>query len=329
MAKNTAMRFLPIFLDLAAAKVALVGAGDAARNKLRLLLAAGADVRWYAAALALAGHKGRSEAALARDIENPGPRETRSGIVHLVGAGPGDPDLLTLRALQVLQDADIVFHDELVTAGILDRVRRDAERVFVGKRRGVPGVGQDEINRRLAAAARAGRRVVRLKGGDPFVFGRGGEELEYLRGAGIEVIVVPGITAALGCAAEAGVPLTFRDEATRLTLVTARRADDAQAIDWTGLAHAKTTIAVYMGGGAAPAVRDGLIAAGRDPRTPVAVVARGTRPDAESRAGRLAELAALAAETGEGPTLLVIGEVVARSDLWRATLERASRELAA
>jgi uroporphyrin-III C-methyltransferase/precorrin-2 dehydrogenase/sirohydrochlorin ferrochelatase len=257
-------------------------------------------------------------------------RASRAGIVHLVGAGPGDPDLLTLRALRALQDADIVFHDELVTPGILDRGRREAERVFVGKRRGTPGIGQDEINRRLVAAARAGHNVVRLKGGDPFVFGRGGEELEYLRDAGIEVMVVPGITAALGCAAEAGLPLTLRGEATRLMFISAHRADDAQAIDWTGLAHAATTIAVYMGGSVAPAVRDGLIAAGRDPRTPIAVLARGTRPDVQSRTGRLAELAALAAETGEGPTLLIIGDVVAHSDLWRsALLQVASRELAA
>lgn len=281
-------------------------------------------------ALGLAGGATRAETALDRDIERRGGRGRQSGVVHLVGAGPGDPDLLTLRAVRLLQNADIVFYDELVTPGILDCARRDAERVFVGKRRGVPGIGQHEINRRLVEAARAGRNVVRLKGGDPFVFGRGGEELEYLRHADVKVVVVPGITAALGCAAEAGLPLTLRGEATRLTFITAHRADDAQAVDWTGLAHAATTIAVYMGGSVAPAVRDGLIAAGRDPRTPVAVLARGTRADAQRRSGRLAELAALAAETGEGPTLLVIGDVVAHSDLWRAArLEAASRELAA
>jgi uroporphyrin-III C-methyltransferase/precorrin-2 dehydrogenase/sirohydrochlorin ferrochelatase len=304
--QKIAMRFLPILLDAAKAALALAGGAGHAKATLR-----------------------RDSANLGRPIERGG-RTRPSGIVHLVGAGPGDPDLLTLRAARVLQNADIVFHDELVTPGILNWARRDAERVFVGKRRGVPSIGQDEINRRLVEAARAGYNVVRLKGGDPFVFGRGGEELEYLRNAGIEVVVVPGITAALGCAAEAGLPLTLRDQATRLTFITAHRANDAQAIDWTGLAHAATTIAVYMGGGVAPAVRDGLIAAGRDPRTPVAVLARGTRPDAQSRTGRLAELVALAAETGEGPTLLVIGDVVAHSDLWRAAVrEAASREFAA
>jgi uroporphyrin-III C-methyltransferase/precorrin-2 dehydrogenase/sirohydrochlorin ferrochelatase len=278
-------------------------------------------------ALALAGGAG-AEAALGPNIEWRGGRESPAGIVHLVGAGPGDPDLLTLRALRVLQSADIVFHDELVTPGILDCARRDAERVFVGKRRGVPGIGQDEINRRFVEAARAGRHVVRLKGGDPFVFGRGSEELEYLRRAGVEVAVVPGISAALGCAAEAGLPLTLRGEATRLTFMTAHHASDAQAIDWTGLAHAATTIAVYMGGSAAPAVQDGRLGAIRGRPSRYWRAAR--RPDAQSRTGRLAELAALAAEAGEGPTLLVIGDVVAHSDLWRAArLAAASRELAA
>jgi uroporphyrin-III C-methyltransferase / precorrin-2 dehydrogenase / sirohydrochlorin ferrochelatase len=238
--------------------------------------------------------------------------------VFLVGAGPGDPDLLTLRALHVLADADVVFYDELVTPGVLDRARRGAEQVFVGKRRGEPGIGQDEINRRLVEAARAGRRVVRLKGGDPFIFGRGGEELEYLRQAGVPVVTVPGITAALGCAAEAGLPLTFRNEASRLTLLTAHRAEDAAAIDWSGLGDPQTTVVVYMGLASAAAVRDGLLAAGRDGATPAAVLARGTRPDSQAVVGRLDQLPALAADVGEGPAILVIGEVVARSTPWQA-----------
>jgi uroporphyrin-III C-methyltransferase / precorrin-2 dehydrogenase / sirohydrochlorin ferrochelatase len=223
-----------------------------------------------------------------------------------------------------------VFYDELVTAGVLDRARRDAERVFVGKRRGVPGIGQDEINRRLRDAARDGRNVVRLKGGDPFVFGRGGEELDYLRRHDVPVIVVPGITAALGCAAEAGLPLTLRNAATRLCLVTAHLAADAHATDWSGLADPRTTVVVYMGLAAAAAVRDGLIAAGHDPSTPVAVLARGTRPDAASVVGRLDALEALAAQVGEGPALIVVGDVVAHSDPWLAApAAHASQEIAA
>ncbi len=273
-------------------------------------------------AAALAGRQHEAEADLVAAIEDTRRPGQKSGIVRLVGAGPGDPDLLTLRALQALQNADVVFYDELITPEILDRARRDAERVFVGKRRGQPGIGQQAINERLVAAARQGLNVVRLKGGDPFIFGRGGEELDALRAAGVEAAAVPGVTAALGCAAEAGLPLTYREEASRLTFITAYRAAEAAATDWSGLADPQTTLVVYMGLSAAATVRDGLIAAGRDPKTPVAVLARGTRPDLKSAVGPLETIAALAAQVGEGPALLVIGQVVARSDIWRA-VERA------
>src|SRR2546423_591595 len=271
----------------------------------------------------LAGRSAQAEAQLVAAIDaNGGARQSdvehETETVFLVGAGPGDPDLLTLRALHALADADVVFYDELVSAGVLDRARRGAEQVFVGKRRGEAGIGQDEINRRLVTAARAGRRVVRLKGGDPFVFGRGGEELEYLREADVPVVVVPGVTAALGCAAEVGLPLTLRNEAGKLAFITAQRAQDAGSIDWSGLADPPTTVVVHMGLASAAAVRDGLIAAGRDGATPAAVLARGTRPDSQAAVGRLDQLAALAAEVGGGPAILVIGEVVARSTPWRA-----------
>jgi uroporphyrin-III C-methyltransferase/precorrin-2 dehydrogenase/sirohydrochlorin ferrochelatase len=282
-------------------------------------------------AAVLAGGLVRAEADLVRSIGNGDGRQPKreTGTVFLVGAGPGDPDLLTLRALQVLQDADIVFHDELVTDAVLDRVRRDAKRVFVGKRRGEPGIGQDEINRRLVDAAKAGRRVVRLKGGDAFVFGRGGEEIERLREQNIPVVIVPGITAALGCAAEAELPLTYRNEATRLSFVTAHRADEAAGVDWSNLADKETTVVVYMGLAAAAAVRDGLTTAGRDPATPAAVLARGTRPDSRAVVGRLDDLPKLAASAGEGPALLVIGDVVAHSKPWRETLEFLNARVAA
>ena len=277
----------------------------------------------------LAGRTREAEAELSRAIAGAGSIErSGKGVVHLVGAGPGDPDLLTLRALHALQNADVVFYDELVTPEILDRSRRDAERVFVGKRKGEPGVGQDEINRRLVDAARAGKQVVRLKSGDPFIFGRGGEELEYLRRADVPAFVVPGITAALGCAAEVGLPLTFRKEASRLSFVTASTAEGAQAVDWSGLSDPHTTVVVYMGLSSAASVRAGLIDAGRDPQTPAAVLARGTRPDAKALVGRLNELPALAAAAGDGPALLVIGDVVAHSEPWHAAQIRQIEEAA-
>ncbi len=267
----------------------------------------------------LAGNTVAAEASLVRAIDGAGQQSTAArGVVHLVGAGPGDPDLLTLRALHVLQSADVIYYDDLVTAQILDRARRDAERVFVGKRKGAPGIGQAEINRRLIESAKQGNCTVRLKGGDPFVFGRGGEELEAVEAAGIPVHVVPGITAALGCAAEAALPLTFRKEATQLTLITANTAEGAGKIDWSTLTDPGSTVVVYMGLSTASAVRSGLIAAGRDPHTPVAVLARGTRPDSKAAVGRLEYLPGLATLAGEGPALLVIGDAVARSAPWKA-----------
>ncbi len=273
------------------------------------------------ATLFLSGREAKAEAALIIEIERAGADIPSQGHVQIVGAGPGDPDLLTLKALHALQSSDLVLYDDLVSSAILGRVRRDAELVFVGKRKGAPGIGQDEINRRMIAAAKAGRHVVRLKGGDPFIFGRGGEELAALEAEGIAVSVVPGITAALGCAAEAGLPLTMRKEATRLSIVTANTADGADRIDWSGLAGRDTTVAVYMGLTAASAVKNGLIGAGRDPRTPVAVLARGTRPDSRSITGTLTQLPALAAQAGEGPALIVIGDVVAHSRAWKDALE--------
>lgn len=269
----------------------------------------------------LSGKTAKAEAALIIEIDRAGTDISTQGHVSIVGAGPGDPDLLTLKALHALQSADIVFYDDLVSSDILGRIRRDAEQVFVGKRKGHPGIGQSEINRRLVEAAKAGLNVVRLKGGDPFIFGRGGEEREVLEAAGIPVTIVPGITAALGCAAEAGLPLTFRKEATRLSIVTANTAEGADNIDWSGLADRTTTVAIYMGLTAASAVKSGLIAAGRDPNTPVAVLARGTRPDSRSITGTLSQLPMLAASVGDGPALIVVGDVVAHSQVWKEAVE--------
>jgi uroporphyrin-III C-methyltransferase/precorrin-2 dehydrogenase/sirohydrochlorin ferrochelatase len=273
-------------------------------------------------ALVLAGRQDEAEAAL-KDIADPGafagarPSGKAEGRVTLVGAGPGDPDLLTVKALRALQDADIVFYDELVSREVLDRARRDAARVAVGRRVGKPGIGQDAINALMIEAAQSGQRAVRLKGGDPFVFGRGGEEVEALRQAGIAYSIIPGISAGLGAAAQFEVPLTFRHEALRITFLTAHKARDAETVDWSTLTDDKMTVVVYMGMTAAPSVRAGLLAAGRSPQTPVGVFARVTRPDAQAVVGRLDELPALIEKIDGGPAILIIGDVVAHSAPWR------------
>jgi uroporphyrin-III C-methyltransferase/precorrin-2 dehydrogenase/sirohydrochlorin ferrochelatase len=272
-------------------------------------------------ALVLAGRNDEAEAAL-KNIADPsgfaGAQAGRAeGRVTLVGAGPGDPDLLTIKALRALQDADVIFYDELVSPEVLDRARRDAARVPVGRRVGKPGIGQHAINRLLIDAAQSGQRAVRLKGGDPFIFGRGGEEVEALRGAGVAYAVIPGITAGLGAAAEFDVPLTFRGEALRITFLTAHKAKDAETVDWTTLTDRKMTVVVYMGMTAAPAIRAGLLAAGRSPQTPVGVFARATRLDSQAVVGTLDELPALVRQIDGGPAILVIGDVVAHSAPWR------------
>jgi uroporphyrin-III C-methyltransferase / precorrin-2 dehydrogenase / sirohydrochlorin ferrochelatase len=268
--------------------------------------------------LVLAGRSEEAEAAL-KNIRDPSgfagalPSGRAEGSVTLVGAGPGDPDLLTVKALRALQDADVVFYDELVAVEILDRARRDAARVPVGRRVGKPGIGQGAINQLLIEAAKSGQRAVRLKGGDGFVFGRGGEEIEALRQANVAYSVIPGITAGLGAAAQFEVPLTFRNEALRITFLTAHKARDAEAVDWSTLTDTKMTIVVYMGMTAAPSVRAGLVAAGRSPQTPVGVFARVTRADAQAVVGTLDQLPDLVASIDGGPAILIIGDVVAHS----------------
>lgn len=253
--------------------------------------------------------------------------EAAQGIVHIVGAGPGDPELLTLKALRALQDADVIIHDKLVSTEVLDRARRDARRIYVGKTRGDHSVPQHQIEQLMIEEARAGHRVVRLKGGDPFVFGRGGEELEAVRAAGIEAIVVPGVTAALACAASTGLPLTHRDHAQAVTFVTGQPKPGGQAADWARLAAPNHTLAVYMAAGQAAEIATNLIAAGRDGATPVAVVENGSRPDQRTLKGRLDDLAALVARMDlTGPALLFIGETAA---LAVASDERALIEAAA
>ena len=240
------------------------------------------------------------------------------GIVSLVGAGPGDPELLTLRALRLLGEADVIVYDRLVGPGILERARRDAERIDVGKRKGCHGKSQDEINALLAALAQAGKRVVRLKGGDPFVFGRGGEELEFLRARGVRVEVVPGISAALGCAAAAQIPLTHRALAGAVTFVSGHSSAGEIEPDWASLARRRETLVIYMGVSAAERIARALIAHGLPPATPAAIVENGTRPNQRTLVGTLAELGGLvAAHDVTGPALIVIGEVVRLAEVER------------
>jgi uroporphyrin-III C-methyltransferase len=235
-----------------------------------------------------------------------------AGSVALVGAGPGDPKLITVRGLELLRGADVVVHDRLVSDKLLDEAPADARRVFVGKACGVHTMPQSEINALLIAQARAGKRVVRLKGGDPFVFGRGGEEASALAEAGVPLEIVPGVSSAIAVPAAAGIPLTHRGVASSFAVVTGHpRAGADHAIEWQHLARGVDTLVVLMGLGNLPAITRELIRHGRDPRTPAALIERGTTEAQRTITATLAGLAdaALAARL-EAPVLAVIGEVV-------------------
>ncbi|MBB5360227.1 uroporphyrin-III C-methyltransferase/precorrin-2 dehydrogenase/sirohydrochlorin ferrochelatase [Rhodanobacter sp. ANJX3] len=235
-----------------------------------------------------------------------------AGSVVLVGAGPGDPGLLTLRALRALNEADVILHDRLVSAEVLDLARRDADRIEVAKQAGHHHTTQHGIHALLLEHARAGKRVVRLKGGDPFVFGRGGEELEFLRDHGIPFEVVPGITAAAACAAYAGIPLTHRDHAQSVRFVTAHCKASMDTLDWSALAQERQTLGVYMGVGELPTLQSKLIAHGRAASTPFALIENGTRQNQRVITGTLGQLAERAvAYAVKSPALLILGEVAA------------------
>jgi uroporphyrin-III C-methyltransferase/precorrin-2 dehydrogenase/sirohydrochlorin ferrochelatase len=262
----------------------------------------------------LRGEDVAAREAMLKLVNRPAPAAER-GQVAIVGAGPGDPDLLTLGALRLLQRADAVVYDKLVGPEIVGYARRDAERIYVGKSKANHTLSQDQINALLVRLAEDGKRVVRLKGGDPFVFGRGGEELDHLKHHGVAVEVVPGITAAVGCAGSLGIPLTLRGVSQAVTLVTGHGQDGEPDLDWAALARLDQTLAIYMGVSTAGQVARRLIEHGLAASTPVAVIENGTLPEEKTVTGTLAELENLV-RTSEitGPALIIVGEVVCQAD---------------
>ena len=253
----------------------------------------------------------RDEEAADAELERLVAADASEGFVSLVGAGPGDPDLLTLKALRALQRADVVYYDNLVAPRILELSRRDARRVYVGKRRAFASTRQADINALLLADAKQGLRVARLKGGDPFIFGRGGEEIETLHRNGVDFEVIPGITAALGCAAYAGIPLTHRDWAQSVRFVTGHLRNDVVNLDWPELAKREQTLVVYMGLAGLRQLSARLIEHGMDPATPAATISRGTLEDQTVVAAPLSRLAQAVQDADlPGPTTTIIGRVV-------------------
>ncbi len=252
------------------------------------------------------------------------------GEVYLVGGGPGDPDLLTFRAQRLMQQADVIVHDRLISKEVLDLCRRDAERIYVGKERDHHAVPQDQINALLVRLAKEGKRVCRLKGGDPFIFGRGGEEIETLAAEGVTFQVVPGITAALGTSAYAGIPLTHRDYSQAVTFVTGHLKDGSMNLNWGALAQPAQTVVFYMGLKGLPIICEKLIEYGRAPETPVALVQQATTPRQRAFTGTLATMAEIIGEQEiRPPTLIIVGEVVELHDklAWFVSAAEKNRSL--
>ncbi|KPC55175.1 siroheme synthase CysG [Amantichitinum ursilacus] len=268
-----------------------------------------------AAEQALAGDSAAAFAQLQTQLAQADDTELNRGAVYLVGAGPGNPDLLTFRALRLMQQADVVLYDNLVSPAIVDLVRRDAERIYVGKKASNHALPQQDINALLVTLAQQGKTVVRLKGGDPFIFGRGGEEIEELAQNGVPFEVVPGITSAAGASCYAGIPLTHRDHAQSVTLVTGHRREGEIELDWPRLTNPNETVVVYMGVAQAPRLCEQLISHGRAADTPAAVVQQATLPQQRVLIGTLATLPQqIAAAQIKPPALIIIGNVVSLAD---------------
>ena len=263
------------------------------------------------AEMMIAGKEDKAKQALEEALETEGERMPDAGEVYLVGGGPGDPDLLTFKALRLMQQADVVVYDRLVSPEVLELVRRDAERIYAGKERDFHSIPQDEINALLVKLAKEGKRVCRLKGGDPFIFGRGGEEIATLMEEGVPFQVVPGITAASGCATYSGIPLTHRDYSQSVTFVTGNLKKGELKLNWDALAKPNQTIVFYMGLHGIKTICEQLVAHGVPDTMPAALVQQGTTPNHQVYIGNLRNLPSLVEEAEvKPPTLIIVGEVV-------------------
>lgn len=289
------------------------------REKVKRKFASGDDRRMFwekvlegpIAEMMIAGKEKQATTALEKALESAGETMPGHGEVYLIGGGPGDPDLLTFKALRLMQQADVVVYDRLVSKEVLELVRRDAERIYAGKEKGEHAIPQEGINELLVRLAKEGKRVCRLKGGDPFIFGRGGEEIETLMEEGVPFQVIPGITAAAGCATYSGFPLTHRDYSQSVTFVTGHLKDGTINLNWSALAQPKQTIVFYMGLHGVKTICEQLVAHGLPASTPAALIQQGTTRYHRTLIGDLATLPGIVEEGNvKAPTLIVVGEVV-------------------